>query len=248
MQVQDKKVEILLLDASTAYLGRSLSLGEMNDVELEHRRDVAWKRFFAHKLQICNKSLPLKSRLKLFSAVVTPTVLYGCESWAMTRGREHQLRTAQRRMLRWIVGVGRNQRQDDESNSEERLDLEEPEVEEGEEEVLESTAEPFVDRIKGATAIAEGLLHKTNLSDWVDEARRRQWNWAGRVAQLSDHRWSQLVMFWKLAGGKRDQGRPVKRWSDDIAAFCKGRLNDDEWYTYAQNKSDWKLMQDDYVH
>ena len=60
----------------------------------------------------------MKDRLMLFNATVTPTVLYGCGCWVMIDARERKLRTTQRRMLRWIVGVGRRKatsHEDDES-------------------------------------------------------------------------------------------------------------------------------------
>ena len=68
---------------------------------------LPWAKFMSHKKELCGRCYPLRDRLKLFNATVTPTVLYGCGSWTMTKEREQQLRTAQRKMLRWIVGVGR---------------------------------------------------------------------------------------------------------------------------------------------
>ena len=46
-------------------------------------------------------------RLKLFNAVVTPTFLYGSGAWTLRKEAEVKIRSAQRRMLRWILGAGR---------------------------------------------------------------------------------------------------------------------------------------------
>ena len=45
--------------------------------------------------------------MRLFGKVITPTVLYGCATWTMTAERDTKLRSAQRKMLRKILGKGR---------------------------------------------------------------------------------------------------------------------------------------------
>jgi hypothetical protein len=59
------------------------------------------------KSELCCKRYSLRSRLKLFDAVITPTILYACGSWTMTSSREMLLLTTQRKMLRKILGLGR---------------------------------------------------------------------------------------------------------------------------------------------
>ena len=54
-----------------------------------------------------NKSLSLAARIRLFHSVVTPTVLYGCESWILHQHEVNQIRKTQRKMLRMILGSGR---------------------------------------------------------------------------------------------------------------------------------------------
>ena len=107
LTVKGQKVEILPSSGSTMYLGRLLSMESPHDTELGNRIRKAWAKCMTWKKELCGKSYPLKDRLRLFNATVTPTVLYGCGCWAMTDARERKLRTTQRRMLRWIVGIGR---------------------------------------------------------------------------------------------------------------------------------------------
>ena len=49
----------------------------------------------------------MNSRLRLFHVVITPTGLYGSECWTLSKQLESILRTAQRKMLRMILGQGR---------------------------------------------------------------------------------------------------------------------------------------------
>ena len=62
--------------------------------------------------KVCSKDLtakyhPLRQRYKLFDAVVTPTVLYGCGSWTMNAARGRMLTKTQRSMARLILGKRR---------------------------------------------------------------------------------------------------------------------------------------------
>ena len=86
------------------YLGRRLAALSSQDVELEYRLECGWRRLFAYKSKLCGTHYRLIDRLKLFGAVITPTVLYGSSTWTMTEARGAQLRTVPRRMLTWMLG------------------------------------------------------------------------------------------------------------------------------------------------
>ena len=84
MEANCGKVDVLPWGSSVDYLGRRLNLARLHDTELEHRLEKGWKKFFANKADLCGKHAALSVRLKLFNAIITPTVLYGSASW--TRG------------------------------------------------------------------------------------------------------------------------------------------------------------------
>ena len=50
------------------------------------------------------ETLPVQLRLRLFSSVVTPSVLFGSSVLSLTQTQLHRLGTVQRRMLRNIIG------------------------------------------------------------------------------------------------------------------------------------------------
>ena len=110
VKVGMQQVEVLAVDDSVMYLGKKFCMGENHhDVEIEHRLARAWAKFVSYKNERCSRHYSLAHRLRLFDATVTPTVLYACGSWTMIDTREKKLRTVQRKMIRWIVGMGRRQ-------------------------------------------------------------------------------------------------------------------------------------------
>ncbi len=85
--IRDQKIKILRPFESTAYLGRALNLIDPNDTEISNRITKAWKKFFSHKHELCSKYYSTEVRFKLFDSVITPSILYGCGAWAMTKKR-----------------------------------------------------------------------------------------------------------------------------------------------------------------
>ena len=108
--------------------------------------------------------------MRLFNATITPTMLYGSGSWAMTSERRQRVRATQRRMMRTILG--RHWK----------------------------PGEDYVDWIKAATEEAEQTMRKHNVPDWVTLQQRRMRQWAGKVARSNDGRWSHEVLFWSPGG------------------------------------------------
>eukprot|EP00973_Karenia_brevis_P071730 9967939-Karenia_brevis.AAC.1 len=107
IMISGECVQILSGSDVTSYLGRALNLRSTHEAEVDHRISRAWAKFAVFRQELLDKHYSLNNRLRLFNSVVTPTVLYGCGSWVMTVGRERQLRTCQRKMLRSILGKGR---------------------------------------------------------------------------------------------------------------------------------------------
>ena len=144
---------------------------------------------------LCNKSLTLASRIRLFEAVVSPCVLYGCAAWTMNSEREKKLKTARRRMLRWMVGTRR------------------------------LVDESWVDFIIRATAEAENVAKKYGATCWLLVQRRRKWRFSGQTARRTDGRWSQRLLDWKpwfRCAPRRRVGRPTARWEDCFVQIAGG--------------------------
>jgi len=86
IRIDGQSHEIIAGSVGTMYLGRYLSVQDSMQTELEHRLQKAWRAFFAHKKHLCNKPSSVQNRLKLFNAVVTAAMLYGCGTWTLNKG------------------------------------------------------------------------------------------------------------------------------------------------------------------
>jgi len=107
-----ERVEVLPASEGTLYLGRMVNFAHFHDAEISHRISRGWAAFGKFKQELCCKHYPLKSRLKLFNATVTATVLYGSGAWTMTKAREQLLQTNMRRILRKLYGCPRKAESD----------------------------------------------------------------------------------------------------------------------------------------
>lgn len=200
----------------------------------------------ALKIDVCGRHASLASRLRLFNATVTPTMLYGSGCWTMTSERERMLRSTQRRMLRWILGsVWRRPSQTD-TSSETSSDLEEPPEDDNTE---KADQESWVEWVKRCTHVAEAQLRRVAVDDWVTAQRRRKWRLAGHTARRQDNRWSEVLLGWEPASSNRGRGHPCKRWTTDLDSFFYARDGRPRWVWKhsAQDRTVWQNLEDDFV-
>ena len=105
--IDGEPISILKFHEHTKYLGRKFTFDSYHSAELGNRISAGWRKFGLLRHELTSKHYPLRSRLKLFDSVVTPTVLYGSSAWTLTKDMHMTLRRAQRRMLRLIIGTPR---------------------------------------------------------------------------------------------------------------------------------------------
>ena len=58
----------------TARFSTALNFKRLHDAELENLINQGWSKFHAHKQEICGRYYSLQDRLRMFEAVVTPTL------------------------------------------------------------------------------------------------------------------------------------------------------------------------------
>ena len=135
------------------------------------------------------KAIPLRLRLKLFHAVVTPTLLYGCSAWVLKAEQEQRIRRTQMRMMRMIMGRSRHRAQDGQD------------------------VESWVDWLKRVTNEAKEIMKAHRVPDWLKLVQQRQEKWKNRLESLEVENWAKQVYEWMPIGCRR-KGRPLKRWED----------------------------------
>ena len=211
--------DVLGSEGRAYYLGRVIHLANMEDAEISHRISKAWAKYGVFRSELQNKHVPVSLRMKLFDTVVTPTILYGCETWTMTQARVTRLRTVQRKMLRGVRGP-----------------------------------HPYEDHIlclKGTTRRAEELMATHGLKSWATTQRVKSWQWAGKVAQATDGRWTTTVAAWS-AIGDRPRGRPRRRWADAFHEFLTAKTgiehSSNDWMRIAKDQHLWNSLADAYAH
>lgn len=116
-------------------------------------------------------------RLQKFNELITPTFIWGCESWTMSRYSAEKARTAQRFMLRRIIWLGPP-----------------PEFEEEDEDI--SVGQWW----ENTTKTIEDLAGRVNVRDWVLVARERKWKYAGQLASRQMDSWVRDLLNWYPQG------------------------------------------------
>ena len=208
-------------------------MSDFTTTEIDHRVGQAWKRFNIFRSELINKKYTINDRIRLFDSIVTPTLLYGCESWAPTKDNLMKITRCQRRMLRLLIGHGRRRvvhtspslsSTSSSSCSSSRSSSSSS--------VSTDFLEPWSDWISRVTREAEDRLQHCGISDWVTKYKRRKWTWCYRLATMDHTRWAHVVAGWQPdlfdAQRARQPGRPKTRWQDDIDAFLRSQeiLND----------------------
>ena len=170
VDIGGKQVQVLAYDDSTKYFGRKLTLSDYHSCELHNRTTTAWRKFHSLRQELTCKTHSLRDRLRLFNTTITPTILYGCQAWTLTKTMAVSLQRLQRRMLRLIIGTPRRRfpsldQHDDHHH-----------------------VEPWFDFLKRATVIAYTTIRKFSLEDWTTTYFKRKWRWAARIAQQPTER------------------------------------------------------------
>ena len=70
----------------------------------------------------------------------------------------------------------------------------------------------------------------------INTVRKMKWSWAGHINRLKDDRWTSRVTTWRPYDKKRRQGRPAKRWRDDLDKYWSDTI----WQRKAQDREIWR--------
>ena len=80
------------------------------------------------------------------------------------------------------------------------------------------------------------VRERTKLIDIMYTVRKMKWPWAGHINHLKDDQWTSRVTAWRQYDKKRRQGRPAKRWRDDLDKYWSGTI----WQRTAHDRVIWR--------
>jgi hypothetical protein len=86
------------------YLGTIVTNDNNMDKELRNRIILANKCYHGLKGKFKSHFLTLHTKLRLYKTLLRPVLMYGSESWMLTRNNEQSLRIVERKVLRRIFG------------------------------------------------------------------------------------------------------------------------------------------------
>ena len=76
----------------------------------------------------------------------------------------------------------------------------------------------------------------TNVIDIIKTVRKMKWSWAGHINSLKDDQWTSCVTTRRPYDNKRRQGRPAKRWRDDLDKYWSDTI----WQGTVQDRVIWR--------
>ena len=86
------------------YLGQLLELTKDHEKEIKRRIAIGWKMYGKYR-DIMRGPLPVCLKRKVYNQCILPAMIYGCETWKLTKVIENKLRSAQRAMERSMLGI-----------------------------------------------------------------------------------------------------------------------------------------------
>ena len=199
-------VEIIEAQSWHKYLGRYLP-GECafrEVTEINHRIQCAWYKFGLHRRTLCNQKISVRLRLKLFDAIVTPTILFGLATLPLSSLSLQKIEMVQRKMQRKIVGWV-------------RIDNE--------------TWEETMHRMKYRVNRA---LQQYGVMPWKERIGKYLWKMILRIKSASNEAWIRQSSMWAPNETEdalsdflphRCRGQPSLKWDSAVRRFCTMYLN-----------------------
>jgi hypothetical protein len=95
--------------ATFKYLGTTLT--NQNDIqdEMKSRLNSGNACYYSVQNLLSSRLISTNLKIKIYTTVILPVVLYGCETWSLTLREDHRLRVFENRVLRRIFGPKREE-------------------------------------------------------------------------------------------------------------------------------------------
>lgn len=87
------------------YLGQLINYPRDHNKELGRRIGSAWASFGKARKLLTNKNISMNIKHRYFQQCIVPSLLYGCETWALTKTMELRLLRCQRAIERRFLNI-----------------------------------------------------------------------------------------------------------------------------------------------
>ncbi|XP_064081904.1 uncharacterized protein LOC135198262 [Macrobrachium nipponense] len=101
--IQERRGSIIKQADKFKYLESTLSQEGGCEAEVDSRVKAVLRKWRDVAGVVCDKKMPIKLNVKIFSTVIRQALMYGSETWVLRRREEVNLERTEMRMLRWIM-------------------------------------------------------------------------------------------------------------------------------------------------
>lgn len=91
----------------TIYLGQIISCEKEMLKEVERRVKIGWNKYWAMKKIFKSMRVKKETKVKALKMCVFPAIIYGCQTWALTKKAYKKLDVTQYQMMRSILNIRR---------------------------------------------------------------------------------------------------------------------------------------------
>ncbi|KAJ4437414.1 hypothetical protein ANN_17558 [Periplaneta americana] len=84
---------------------QTISFQNSMDKEIDRRIASAWKKFWGLSFILMDKGQKLRNKRQIFNSCIAHVLIYGVQSWPLTKKQALKLGRCQRRMERKILGI-----------------------------------------------------------------------------------------------------------------------------------------------
>jgi hypothetical protein len=90
------------------YLGTTLTNQNSIQEEIKGRMKLGYACYYSVQNLVSSSFLSKTLKIKIYTTIILPVVLYGCETWLLTLREERKLRVFENRVLRRVFGPKRD--------------------------------------------------------------------------------------------------------------------------------------------
>ena len=101
INIGDLEVESV---SSFKYLGSTITSDNEMNTELKERIGTGSRCAYAFNSIMKSRNISRRTKVRVYNTVIRPTVLYGCETWTLTKERIRKLEVFENGILRRILG------------------------------------------------------------------------------------------------------------------------------------------------